>query len=165
MNNKTIFITLLVVVALLGALVGGYLVSKFKKCPQIKVGTETTLVNIVVHDTVRTVKTVKDFVVTKDTIYLDSGKTVKDTQNCYSFSEKEKDGAFIKADICSKEFPPVKPADLRGSIAYQGRPDTNRIITRVDTVSRTISTPFYKSWQTYVVALVAILAGAFIPHH
>lgn len=158
--NKNIFTTLLIAVAVIGALIGGYLVSKFKKCPEIKVGTETTLVSVTVHDT--THDTLRLFKTRKDTVYLDSSKTIKGVQNCFSFDKKEEDGAYIKAEVCSKDFPADKPADLRGTIDYQAAPDSNKIIHRVDTVTIDKTTPFYKSWPTYAVALLSILAGGYI---
>jgi hypothetical protein len=143
-------------------LVVGYLVTNhFKKCPEIKVGKETTTVNVIVHDTIITTKTVKQFVVTRviDTVMI-GDSIVQDSANCYSFDENENDGSYIKAEMCSKELPAVKPLDLRGNIIYKPRSDSIKVISRIDTVGHFI--PFYQSWQTYAVAVGAAVLGGYL---
>lgn len=166
-------LTILIVAALVLGGILGYLFGKNLK-PYIKIGSETTLVNVIVHDTVVTEKTVEDISSNKKVIYVpkyiyvDSSKQtdtiqVEDTSVCYSFEEYEKDGAYIKAEICSDSLPIVKPLDLRGILTYKAPPDTERHIMRIDTVMRTTNLPFYKDWKTYGLGLaVAIIAGIVI---
>jgi len=163
-----------VVVLLLGIVIG---FPVGKSCaPKVRVGTETTTVQIVVHDTVTNYKdtgsisSIKKIVYVPKYVYVDSSKKtdtvqVADTSVCYSFDEVEKDGAYIKAEICSDSFPEKKPLDLRGVLTYKAPPDTIKHITRIDTVTRTNNVPFYKDWKTYAVGvLAAVLAGVLIAH-
>ena len=168
MKGNGLFYWLLLAVLTIGVGIGVPLGRWSKKCPEIRVGKETLLVTVVKHDTIQTVKTVSQIAVThkidtvlkvvRDSIKGDS-QVVKsvDTANCYTFDETEKDGAYIKASLCSKLLPMEKPLDLTGMITYLPKPDTNRVIARVDTVMRFKETPPFADWKNY--ALVALAAG------
>jgi hypothetical protein len=56
-----------------------------------------------------------------------------DTAHCYSWGIKEKDGAIIKCEACSKKFAAVPPLDLSTSINYLSRSDTTHFIKETDT--------------------------------
>ncbi|MDO8640220.1 MAG: hypothetical protein Q7R33_01640 [Nitrosarchaeum sp.] len=172
MNTK-LLIGFGIAVLLAGLCIGFPIGQGCKKCAEIKVGTETTLVTVTVHDTIVTEKTASDFTTGKKIvyvpkyIYVDSSKTtdtisVADTAVCYSFEEYERDGAFIKAEICSDSLPVNKPLDLRGTFTYQAPPDTARSIMRIDTIMRSKEVPFYKDWKTYTIAILAVTTGVLI---
>lgn len=147
-----------------------------KSCsPQVKIGQTTVIDSIVCYDTVINYKDTGSIKVTQKVtyvpkyVYVDSSKKsidtvkVKNIANCYSFDQVEKDGVYIKAELCSDSFPKVKPLDLLGSITYLPHPDTTKHIMRVDTVMRNTSVPIMKDWHNYaLVILAAILAGTFI---
>jgi len=152
----------------------GFIIGLFlgKGCaPEVRVGTETTMVTVTVHDTIvsqipqsNIVSNTKIIYIPK-IIYIDSTHydttQVSDTSICYSFDEKEQDGSYIKAEICSDSLPVSKPLDLRAAITYLPHPDTSRQIFRIDTVMRTTNTPFFKDWRTYTI--VALAATILIP--
>ena len=63
------------------------------------------------------------------------------------------DRAFIRAEMCSREFPRQKPLDLSGLITYRAAPDTEHIQLRIDTVSR--SDGFWMRAGRYAIGAVA----------
>jgi hypothetical protein len=163
---------ILAILLLIG--LGVFIGNKTKQCAEMKLGKETTTVTITVHDTITNIKTVNQIqyqqqiheVVRSDTLHdtITTSKT-QDTTNCFSFDENEKDGAYIKASVCSDSFK-FKPADLRGEILYKAAPDTMKQTFRVDTISRVKEPAPFKSWKDYaLVILAAVLAASFIPHH
>lgn len=106
---------------------------------EVKTRIDTVSVRIVVHDTV-TVEKIRNQIVVKSVPVVqyerirDTLKEINDTENCYSVNETMKDGAYIKAEICSRVFPKIKPLDLSGKIEYLPAPDTVRTIKIVDSV-------------------------------
>jgi hypothetical protein len=142
-----------------------------KPCPEIIVGKDTVLVQVIVHDTVvsyitrDSIKVVKEFQVFVDTIFdtinnVQTFDTTKDSTNCYSFDETEKDGAYIEAKVCSDSFPEEKPLDLKASILYLAPPDSIKTIFRVDTALRTLpAKPVYKDWKFYAGMALTFVGG------
>jgi len=172
--SKYLVIIGLIALLILGGVAGWFI----KKCPTIKVGKETTLVTITVHDTVQNIKQGSDITVGKvvrtfpkpipvitgtvDTLKKDTTKTVTDTTVCYSFDEKEKDGTYIKAEMCSDSLPAAKPLDLTGKFTYVAHPETLTQTIRVDTLWKEKKVPPAKDWKNYVIAILAALAGGMI---
>jgi hypothetical protein len=157
------FLGALWAILIIGIMIGVFIGSSLKTCPQIRVGSETTTVTIIKHDTIHTEKTVKDIQVIQrfDTVKItvpDENKIEKiDSSICYSFEEQEKDGAYIAAEICSDSLPVQKPLDLRGSLTYKPAPDSQRIISRIDTTIIEKEKPIGKDWKTWT--LIAVLIG------
>jgi hypothetical protein len=161
---------ILILVFVLGLFLGGGVVSSCGPKTTIAVGKETTTVIVVVHDTVNTAKTIAQVVVSKrlDTIYVtkDAVTTImqKDTAVCYSIDEKEKDGAYIKADMCSNAFPVNKPPDLKGNIFYISAPETSKTIHLTNTVVQTKLQPIFGDWRFWTGCVVMLIAGAYAGH-
>ena len=112
------------------------------KCPEIKAGVETLSIKVQVHDTTvkyipRTqIKYIQQ--IARDTVFQPQSSlpvVQSDTSNCFSVEDRQ-NGAYIKASFCSQEFPTHKPLDLTGTIEYQPPTDSQRVLVRVDTVSR-----------------------------
>jgi len=157
------------IVLIIGGILGFILGKWTKKCPEIKVGKETLLVTITIHDTIIKEKTAEEItvgkVIKKKKIYAlkDTVPTyVPDTTVCYSFEENEPDGAYIGVNVCSDSLPLNKPLDLTADIAYRAPPDTQIEVLRTDTVMVDKTPPFYKDWKVYALAVVSILMGVFV---
>jgi hypothetical protein len=157
-------LTLIFIALLLAGIIIGYPIGKgCNKCPEIKVGTETTLVTITHYDTVITHKTKEQIKVIK--VYEkvpDTTSNAVDSTVCYNFDETEKDGAYIAVNVCSDSLPATKPLDLKANISYQAPPDTGRTIFRTDTVSIDKTMPFYKDWKFYLATTLALVGGLFL---
>jgi hypothetical protein len=140
---------------LIGIMIGFPIGKGCKQCPEIKVGIETTMVEIVVHDTVIVEKKGKDIIIEKKIVIRDDSNT-QDTNVCYSFDETHDDGAYTKCEVCSDNLP-VSSNNINGTITYTAPPDTERTIFRVDTITSIKPPPLHKDWKTYVIgALIAI---------
>ena len=149
---------------LIGLMIGVPIGKGCTKCPEIKIGTETTLVQVIVHDTVRVEKTgSKDIVVGKKVVNkvdpVSSDILTQDTTTCYSFEEDQEDGAYTKCEVCSDSLP-VSSESVSGVIRYRAPTESLRTISRVDTVTFTKSPPFHKDWKTYVIGIfIAVSTG------
>jgi hypothetical protein len=149
---------------IVGLFLGDIIVKQSFHCPEVHAGIETTFITTIIHDTIRTEKTRKEIQVSRiiDMVLIkDSSDTSKllpkeDTSTCYSFDSHEKDGAYIKADICSDSFTIIKPLDLKATIFYQAAPDTLRKIFRVDTLVKTQKLDWRRDWKTYALVLTSI---------
>jgi len=140
--------------------------------PTLVQGRETTTVTITLRDTVRDTIDREKIVVRQvpKIIYVyDSTASkesiIQDTSTCYSFEQTEKDGAYIRAEMCSDSLPKKKPLDLIGSIVYRGAPDTSKSTFRVDTLTRIKQTPTMKDWKTYVIAGLALITVSLLASH
>lgn len=170
MKLSPLFWYLLIAVLLIGIMIGFPIGQGCKKCPEVKPGTTVIIDTITVHDTIKTEKTRDEITVVKK---KKPAPAVKDTPTvvvpqkpdstvCYDFDEREKDGAYIKVDVCSDSLPVVKPLDLKATIFYQAPPDTAKKIFRVDTVMVNKTTPLYKDWRFYVGLTLALVGGVFL---
>jgi hypothetical protein len=133
--------------------------------PQVITGSETTLVSVIVHDTIVTrqkataITTSRmmfyDTIPVIDTVRRDTLLSVKaDSTQCFSVEETETDGAFIRAKICSDSFPLVKPEDVSGEIMYVAAPDSLREILRTDTITASTKGLFLKSLSWFGVGIL-----------
>lgn len=167
---KTVQILTIVLVSILSIIVGIFIGNKSKKCPEIGVGKETTFVTVVKHDTINTIKTIKEIVykqkIVVDTLIKDSIIfQQRDTENCYSVSKVESDGAYVEAGVCSKSFPPKDSVkDLNGYIKYVSGIDTNKILNRVDTITINKSKVDWKIYSIGLLSIVVSFLGGFISH-
>jgi len=162
---------ILICIFVLGVLLGGGIVNGCRsKPPTIKAGKETLTISVVIHDTVNTIKTVSQIKAFKkiDTIYIPQNATTtllkRDSAVCYSFDEKEKDGAFIQATLCSDSFAIKKPFDLKGNIFYISAPESTKTIRLTNTVVQTKMQPFLSDWRFWTGCIVFLVAGAYAGH-
>jgi len=175
MNKTSLYLLVGSLILIIGIIAGVPIGSCTKTCPNVKVGKETLMVTVTVHDTVidtinrSEIQVVKKPILVHDTVKLASGvtdiKTKPDTTTCYSFSQTESDNAFIKVDVCSDSLPVNKPMDLKGDIFYKAPPDTHRVIRIVDTVSRVVKTPFYQQPAWWVGLVLGCVGGYFAGHN
>jgi hypothetical protein len=167
---KTVQIVTIALVSILSIIIGIFIGNKTKKCPEITIGKETTLVTVLKHDTVNTIKTIKEIVykqkIVVDTLIRDSILfKQRDTQNCYSVSKIEDDGAYVEAGVCSKNFPPIDSVkDLNGYINYVPGNDTNKIIYSKDTVVINKSKVDRKIYYIGILGVIIVYLSGFISH-
>lgn len=139
------------------------------KKPQVQIGSEKTIIKVVIHDTIQTVKTVSaiQIVYKRDTVRVkDSVVSVKDSVSCYQFDQKEPDGAKITAQICSDSLPKRKPLDLTAYLNYVPAPDTIKTINRIDTLIKIQETPITKDFRYWLLLSATVaLAGYTIGNH
>lgn len=169
--KTNVLVILLVLVLIIGGILGFLIGKKYDKpiISEIKVGSETTYVNIVKYDTivnykyrdqirvVNKIDTIKIIDTISNTIVSKEDSTI-----CYSFNEKEKDGAYISVDVCSDSLPRQKPLDLMASIKYQAPPDTSKTIFRVDTITFTKEKPIFKDWKFYLMTTLGVIGGVYV---
>ena len=118
-----------------------------------------------IHDTLRDTIN-KDKIVLKnriDTVRVKDSIKV-DTNSCYSFDKTYPDRTYIKATLCSSEFPKTKPNDLIGEIFYKAKPDSIIKIKLVDTLIKTSNIPFYKQPIWWVGLVLGGVGGYFVGH-
>ena len=131
-------------------------------------GKIVTVDSVIIHDTVVVEKRVDQFRVTTrvihDTVPGAGGKDTTRVKNCYSFDEIFKSGAYVSAEMCSRTFPALRPADLTGKITYLPPPESLKIETRIDTVPRIVyRPPVIPTWQAVTLGIAAgVLAGILV---
>jgi hypothetical protein len=149
-----------------------------KELRRTTIGHETTIVSVVVHDTVEFKKKVTDISVIRKQVMRDTVASVdssvtdssvqSDSATCYSVEDTTSRGTFIRAEFCSKIFPVVPPSDLTSSIKVKEAPDSVKEIFRTDTISKEVQAPVLRDWKTYglvalgsaaVVAILILLFG------
>ncbi len=156
-TKQQIWVAVLIIGVALGIPIGRC----SKPLPVIKTGVSIVHDSIVTHDTV----SVKDSVWLSPeikTVYKSIHDTVnkvqtfvavKDTTPCYSISGTSPRGTYARAQLCSKLFPIEKPLDLSAIMEIKDASDTDKIITRIDTIER--KQPFYKDWKTYAIIILS----------
>jgi hypothetical protein len=172
MNKTSVYLIVGSLLLIIGIVLGFPWGFSCKKLPDIKVGKDTVLISVVVHDTLHDtipitkfktytqVDTVKE---AKKSNIKDSVK-VADTVNCLSFDKTYPDKAYIKASICSSLLPKVKPFDLSGEFTYLPKPDSTKIVFQVDTISRFKTTPFYRQPMWWIGLAAGCVGGYFVGH-
>ena len=151
-NYKIVFLILTILIVLISGVLVGRGTNK-----DIKIGTETTTVSVLIHDTIITKQVEKEIqsIIKYDTIYLDTNKLI-DTSICYSFEKTENDGTYIKAEICSDSFSIDKPLDLTSNIYYLPAPDSIEQIFRIDTLAQK------PNWKKYVLITTVLTIGGVV---
>lgn len=159
-NLKYLIAIILLIIAIFFS---GWIVG-YSHRPSVTVKPQT----ITIHDSLRVRDTIRlpgnNILIYKrtraDTIHDTLFSSVKcDSSVCYSFDQKEKDGAYIKASMCSQKLPPVKPLDLTTEILYKPKIDTTRTITITNNVEIDKTTPILLNWKLYAGLLIAFFAG------
>ena len=159
-NLKYLLAIILLIIAIFFS---GWLVGyKYRPSVVVKPQTITIHDSLRVHDTIRT--SGDNIIVYKqaraDTIHDTLFSSVNcDSSVCYSFDKQEKDGAYIKASLCSQKLPPVKPLDLTTEILYKPKIDTTRTITITNNVVIDKTTPLLLNWKFYAGLLIAFFTG------
>jgi hypothetical protein len=133
-------------------------------------GKTVTMDTVIFHDTIFVERGPGQIQVIKKIIHdtvagiAAAGTVSADTVKCYSLDEQYPGGAYIKAEICSREFPELRPMDLQGNIAYLPPAESLKIETRVDTVPRIIyKPPIVPTWQAVTLGIAAgVLAGMLV---
>jgi hypothetical protein len=130
----------LILLCIISYLVMAFVVCNKKPVPMIRTHTDTLSVQVIIHDTVTVEKTREKIVVRSVPVIqyqrvMDTISEISDTENCYAVEQFYKDGAAVRAEMCSRAFAKRKPADLHASIAYVPPPDTMRTIRITDTVA------------------------------
>ena len=156
---------ILIAVLIIALVIMAWFLGHRPKPNDVTIGKETTTIKVVVHDTVVNTKVLKDIKIQKvyvrDTV-SDTALAVPDSTVCYSFDQKENDGAYIKATVCSDSLP-LTPEDLKGEILYQAAPDSEKTIHRTDTMTVYKKHPAIKDWKTWALgALVMVLGGVLV---
>ena len=124
-------------------------------CPEIRVGQETTQIVVKLHDTLRdTVEQVKIRYLERP---IEAGP-----HRCYSWDKHYDDGGYVKCEACSDSLRTPVPGDFQGHIERQEPPDTNVVISRVDTAIVEKAKPLHKDWRFYIVGAVMAAIGALI---
>lgn len=107
----------------------GHGCKKCQPCPEIIPGQIVVLDTVIVHDTIVRWYPSKKIV---KTVEVDSSTDRE--YNCYTV-EDHPQGVYVKATICSKEFPEQKPEDVYSVITIQKPNDTVHTLLRIDTVT------------------------------
>jgi hypothetical protein len=136
----------------------------YAACQTIKQGIPIKTDSVIIHDTIKIVKIQKEIAVESypETCYVAKDITRDpiahvDSGHCYVLEEIQR-GATLKAEICSRSFPAIKPLDLHGLLTYIPGPDTIHNIYRIDTV-QCIPIPWYRDGKVYAIAGLVALVG------
>jgi hypothetical protein len=121
---------------------------------------------VILRDTItRPVKTtvvihkrVHDTLIVQDTT---DGESIIEPVACYHAEQKFDDSAFVSVDMCSKEFPLVKPVDLTTNFKYLPAPEKRHYELRVDSI---FVQPVVNKWKEVKTAVKWGSIGAVVAY-
>lgn len=139
----------------------------FAKCSEVTIGKEVVRDTIIKHDTIQTLKSVKDIVVhayteTVTVTAREVGDSVcqVDSGHCYAMRDTQ-NSVQLYAEMCSRFFPAIPPLDLHGSIKAILGNDTIHNIYRIDTLRLPcIKIPWYRDNKVWTIVGLSVLVAA-----
>lgn len=116
-----------------------------KECPQV---TDVTC-TVTVRDTIR------KYIPRERIVYRTvPAPTAGTTEQCLSV-EDTSNGAYARMTFCSRELPPERPADLRGTLELVLPPTTQSTIRYVQTDTVRVNVPAPRKWLALTIGTYA----------